>query len=86
MSFKKGKLNINWKGGKPNCLDCGKKLASRQSKRCNSCGQKGKNNSGKGKNSHKWKGENARYETKHQWLYNNFGQPNFCEACGADNA
>lgn len=27
----------NWKGGKPKCIDCGKELLSRRSKRCHEC-------------------------------------------------
>lgn len=42
---KKGKPNVNlrgdknpwWKGGKPNCLDCNKKLSTYNAKRCNRC-------------------------------------------------
>ena len=36
---KAGVLNQNWKGGKPNCLDCDKKI-DRRAKRCKSCTQK----------------------------------------------
>lgn len=34
---KSGEKSSNWKGGKPNCIDCGKKLATRKAKRCRSC-------------------------------------------------
>lgn len=30
-------LHPNWRGGKPNCLDCGKKLSSYLGKRCSPC-------------------------------------------------
>ena len=32
-----GKDHPNWKGGKPKCVDCGKKLSSYNSTRCKSC-------------------------------------------------
>ena len=32
-----GEKNKNWKGGKPNCVICEKKLTSYKSKRCNNC-------------------------------------------------
>ena len=32
-----GKNHFRWKGGKPNCLDCGKKLSSYGFKRCETC-------------------------------------------------
>jgi len=35
--FKKGYLPWNWNGGKPICPDCGKRLASYQSKKCFPC-------------------------------------------------
>lgn len=37
--YKNPKNNPNWKGGKPNCLDCNKKLSQRSYKRCKSCSQ-----------------------------------------------
>lgn len=34
----KGAANVNWKGGKPKCLDCNAQLKKRGSKRCHPCG------------------------------------------------
>lgn len=31
------KNHWRWQGGKPNCLDCGKKLSNHRNKRCNVC-------------------------------------------------
>lgn len=44
-----GKARYNYKGGKPNCLDCSVKLADYSSKRCKSCVKKGERSSN-------WKG------------------------------
>lgn len=33
----KGKYNPAWKGGMPDCIDCGKKLSRRDAKRCSKC-------------------------------------------------
>lgn len=35
-----GSKHPNWKGGKPNCIDCDKKLSMRGYKRCHSCNGK----------------------------------------------
>ncbi len=39
-----GEKNYNWKGGKPKCIDCGKKLSSYGYKRCKDCCRKGELN------------------------------------------
>lgn len=39
----------NWRGGKPKCLDCNKRLSSYKSKYCSKCSKKGERN-------YKWKG------------------------------
>jgi len=44
-----GKNNPAWKGGNPDCLDCGKKLSRRRYIRCKSCSVKGKLNNRFGK-------------------------------------
>jgi len=36
-----GSNNINWIGGKPNCIECGIKLDGYKAKRCRKCNQKG---------------------------------------------
>lgn len=36
-----GEKSPSWRGGKPNCLDCNKKLVSREAKRCKVCCHKG---------------------------------------------
>ena len=38
----KGKNSLFWKGGKPICKDCGKKLSNYKSKRCQKCNMQGK--------------------------------------------
>jgi len=38
--YKRGIEHKNWKGGKPKCIDCGKKLASIYAKRCIFCAAK----------------------------------------------
>ena len=43
-----GMESSQWKGGKPECPDCGKEIAY-QAKRCKACSSKGKNNSFYGK-------------------------------------
>lgn len=35
--FLAGEINYHWKGGKPSCLDCGKKLSGYAPKRCYPC-------------------------------------------------
>jgi len=34
--------NPNWKNGKPNCVDCGKKLKNYKAKRCQKCNNSSK--------------------------------------------
>jgi len=36
----RGSNNPNWRGGLPNCIDCGKKLSKKTYKRCKSCNNK----------------------------------------------
>jgi very-short-patch-repair endonuclease len=36
----KGEKHFNWKGGKPICIDCGKRTVSRSAKRCWICARK----------------------------------------------
>ena len=54
FSFSAGSKHIGWKGGKPRCIDCGKRLASymKDRKRCYPCFLK----FNIGKNNHNWKG------------------------------
>ena len=35
----------------------------------------------KGKLHPRWKGDDATYQTKHEWVQNNFGKPSLCEKC-----
>ena len=51
---KVGEKSSQWKGGKPNCIECGKKLAAYSAKFCKSCKQKGNRNQS-------WKGGVAKY-------------------------
>lgn len=37
---KRGKNSHNWKGGLPNCIECGKELSQRKATRCQSCNLK----------------------------------------------
>lgn len=46
----KGENNWNWKGDKPNCIICGKKLSARGCKVCMECRDT------TGKNNHNWQG------------------------------
>lgn len=48
----KGSKSQNWKGGKPSCLDCSKKLGNYNTKRCWTCANKAKSQ----EKSHLWKG------------------------------
>ena len=32
--FQKGSNNLNWNGGLPKCIDCGKKVSNYNVKRC----------------------------------------------------
>lgn len=38
-----------------------------------------------GANNPKWKGENAGYYAKHDWVIRQWGQPQMCEHCDAEN-
>jgi len=38
--YRIGEKAINWKGGLPHCMDCGKKLSTHYSKRCEECNHK----------------------------------------------
>lgn len=53
-NLKNGKSNLaaNWKGGKPNCLDCGKLVSNYSNKRCQPC----RNLFYRGEKSPRWKG------------------------------
>ena len=33
-----------------------------------------------------WKGDQASYVAKHEWMVLHFGKPEFCEACGTEEA
>lgn len=57
----KGEKNPSWKGGKPNCLDCGQQLSAYNYKRCRKCQDKfnvGENNPRYGKPFMQLRGEN----------------------------
>lgn len=49
--------SYRWKGGKPNCIDCGMKVSSYKAIRCRPCQDKYK----VGDNHHRWRG--GRYKT-----------------------
>ena len=49
---RKGANSPSWKGGRPNCIDCGKQLSIYTAKRCNKCQQKVSG----GENSSNWRG------------------------------
>lgn len=57
-----GKNHWNWQGGKPKCLDCGKRVSAYSSKRCQKCNGENYRKRFSGKNS--WlfgkKGKNSR--------------------------
>lgn len=82
---KLGKCGVsvsNWKGGIPNCIDCGNKLKWRYAKRCIKC-------SNKGQNSNNWKGGITKERVKiwfseqyKQWRLSIFERDNFtCKLC-----
>ena len=81
----KGNKNPRWKGGKPKCIDCGKRLADYQSKRClrcrglNQCQEKHFNwKGGISKNSHS--NDEPKYK---QWRSDIFQRDNWtCQTCG----
>ncbi len=47
-----GSNNPNWQGGKPHCVDCGRKVSNYHNKRCRSCANK----QSKGKGNPNWRG------------------------------
>lgn len=82
----KGEKAYQWRGGKPNCLDCGKKLSARKYVRCITC----RNRSRSGERCHLWKGgitpdnhkirSSLEYRT---WRDSVFARDDFhCKRCG----
>ncbi len=95
---KRGINNINWKGGKPTCIKCGKTVSRRDAKICFTCRNKSKVawNKGKicpqmqGERQHLWKGGISKiYKTGYQspqyrqWRRDVFIRDEFtCQECG----
>lgn len=72
-----GIYSINWKGGKPRCLTCGK-LISYYKTFCN------KHKGLLGFKNPIWKGEEVSYSGMHHWVRKYKGKPKFCEHCKSD--
>lgn len=78
-----GDKHPNWKGGKPNCIDCGIKLINAKATRCKICAKKGEH-------SNLWKGGITplrvliwRSFNFRQWRSDIFTRDNFtCVLCG----
>lgn len=68
-----------WKGGKPNCKICGKKLSRKPYEYCI---KHRPNRIKKEDQSPYWKGESVSYRGLHAWVVRNLGQPRKCEFCG----
>lgn len=73
-----GEMNPSWKGGKPSCADCNKKLTTYNRIRCLSCAIKNRS----GEKHYEWKGDNVGYRGLHRWVDKNLGKPAKCENCG----
>lgn len=73
-----GSAHPRWKGGKPNCEDCGKKLTQYSYRRCVPCLAKVRVDE---KSPH-WSGDNVGYRGLHQWVESKLGKPNTCIHCG----
>lgn len=83
-----------WKGGLPNCLDCGKQLSQRHSKtnRCSKCfhlipelrNLRSAIQIGKrvGIENPQWAGDNVSYRSLHKWVRRWLGDPIECRFCG----
>lgn len=82
---KTGELASNWKGGKPNCIDCGKQLSIYHGKRCDQCSRKFSS----GKNHYNWQGgitpENVKIRNSIEfrlWRESVFARDNWtCQKC-----
>lgn len=81
-----GENHFNWKGGKPKCIDCGKKLSQYGLKRCKLCAGKLRTK----ENNVSWKGgitsknqmERVKFRKQMQKLV--FERDNYtCQMCGA---
>ena len=64
----------SWKGGKPNCIDCGKKVTKYTAIRCRNCNLKFHSE----ENSYRWKGENVSYRNLHRWVERHLGKAFKC--------
>jgi len=81
-----GNKHWHWSGGKPNCIDCGKKVKLYKAKRCCSCYYKFNT----GANNPNWKGgiANVNYNTRNGldyklWRKTILERDNFtCQKCG----
>ena len=74
----------NWRGGFPNCIDCGKKTLTRKVKRCFACWKK-QMCLRVGENHHHWKGNNITYRALHHWVESKLGKPAQCQFCRVTN-
>jgi hypothetical protein len=71
----KGPKAYNWKGGKPKCINCGKKLSGYIYKYCHRCSYLGEKNP-------YWKGDAVKYVGLHRWVQRHKGKAVKCAHCG----
>ena len=94
-----GEKHPQWKGGKPECLDCSKRLSTYTSRRCAPChfkflktltqprnvGFKPGIGAGIGEQHPKWKGDKVSYSALHHWVRRKLGIPKICWECGFES-
>ena len=95
VGIQAGEKAANWKGGLPDCKECGKQLSQRHSKtnQCMQCFLTDPSNKAiaisrlakidnTGDNNWLWKGKNVGYFALHHWVNRQLGKPQECVYCG----